>query len=68
MGALSQLSKVLIIAGLVLIVIGIFVNFGLGRLPGDIYIKKDTFSFYFPVTSCVLVSVIVTLFLLIIKQ
>ena len=31
---------------------------GVGRLPGDIFIKKENFSFYFPLTTCILISII----------
>lgn len=55
-------GKFLIITGFVLIVIGLFFILGgqsswLGRLPGDFVIHKKNFSFYFPVTTCVLISI-----------
>ncbi|MFO7984008.1 MAG: DUF2905 domain-containing protein [Desulfuromonadales bacterium] len=59
-------GKALILAGLVLIVLGVFFTYGgkipfLGKLPGDIRIEKDNFSFYFPVTTCILLSVLISL-------
>jgi len=59
-------GKVLILAGLVLIILGVFFTYGgkipfLGKLPGDIRIEKDNFSFYFPVTTCILLSVLISL-------
>lgn len=59
-------GKVLILAGLVLIVLGVFFTYGgkipfLGKLPGDIRIEKDNFSFYFPVTTCILLSMLISL-------
>jgi hypothetical protein len=33
----------------------------LGRLPGDIYIRRDNFTFYLPVTTCILVSIVISL-------
>jgi hypothetical protein len=59
-------GKALILVGLVLVVAGIFLTFGwkipfLGRLPGDIRIEKEHFSFYFPLTSCILISVLLSL-------
>lgn len=56
----------LIIFGLVMIVLGgIFLLAGklpwLGKLPGDILIKRGNFTFYFPVTTCILASVILSL-------
>jgi hypothetical protein len=63
-----NLGKTLIVAGLVLVVLGIFFAFGgkipfLGKLPGDIRIEKDNFSFYFPITTCILLSVLLSLLL-----
>ena len=61
------MGKLLIILGLVLVIVGIIVQFlpgdGLPRLPGDIYIKRDNFVFYFPLGWCVLISVVLTLIL-----
>ena len=62
----QYLGKYLIIAGAVLIMLGgIFLLAGrvewLGRLPGDILIKKENFTFYFPITTCVLASIVLTL-------
>ncbi|PRX28299.1 Protein of unknown function (DUF2905) [Orenia metallireducens] len=55
----------IILIGILLIVIGIIIKLGfpLGRLPGDIYIKKENFSFYFPLTTGILVSLILSLIL-----
>jgi len=59
------MGKLLIIAGLVLIVIGALFVFSkfipIGRLPGDIYIKKGDFSFYFPLVTSIVISIILTL-------
>ncbi|KWR88063.1 DUF2905 domain-containing protein [Cupriavidus sp. IDO] len=40
----------------------------LGRLPGDIHIVRDGFSFYFPITTCVLVSVVVSVVIWIFRR
>jgi hypothetical protein len=63
---MTSLGKLLIIIGAVIIVIGILLMVFhkipfLGRLPGDIFIKKENYTFYFPITSSILVSVIVSL-------
>jgi len=63
---MSFLGKVLIWFGFLLVVLGVFVSFFekipyLGKLPGDIYVKKGNFTFYFPLASCVLISVILSL-------
>lgn len=58
------MQKTLIIVGTVLVVAGLFWPFasrlGLGRLPGDIAIKGDGFSFYFPLTTMIILSIIAT--------
>ncbi|MBP9853922.1 MAG: DUF2905 domain-containing protein [Candidatus Omnitrophica bacterium] len=41
---------------------------GLGRLPGDIVIKKENFTFYFPLATCLLVSVIISLIMYLINK
>ena len=63
---MQDLGKILFVAGIVLALAGAWLwsgrGFGwLGRLPGDIAYQKGDFSFYFPVTTCVLVSVVLTL-------
>lgn len=63
---MNEFSKTLIFFGVILIVVGIltslFGKIGLGRLPGDIYIRKGSFTFYFPFATCVALSLILTLF------
>ena len=65
---MPSLGKWLIAAGLVLALAGVVIGFlprvpWLGRLPGDIYIKKENFSFYFPLATCLGVSLVVSLLL-----
>lgn len=67
------LGKLLIFLGLVLIIIGIIVLYipqvpFLGKLPGDIYIKKDNFVFYAPLTTSFLISILISLILYIISK
>jgi hypothetical protein len=69
------LGKLLIIAGVVLLLSGLiiqfsslFPNFGLGRLPGDIRIRRGSFSFYFPATTCILLSILLTLVMYIFRK
>jgi len=66
-------GKGIIIIGIVLIIIGIFLLYGqkipfLGKLPGDIHIQKDNFSFYFPVTTCIIISILLYFILKLFKQ
>jgi hypothetical protein len=58
-------GKSIIFIGIVLIIVGILMTVadkvpGVGKLPGDIFIKKENFSFYFPLTTCILLSVILS--------
>ena len=63
---MAALGKMLIILGIVAAAIGLFLVLSqkipyIGRLPGDIYVKKDSFTFYFPLTTCIIVSILLTL-------
>ncbi len=62
---LETMQKTLIILGLVLLAAGllwpVIAKLGLGRLPGDIIIRRDGFSFYFPLTTMIIISIVLTL-------
>jgi uncharacterized membrane protein len=70
----QQAGKIIIVTGAIIIVAGILVYFfhnklhWLGRLPGDIRIEKENFRFYFPITTIVLLSLLLTLIANIIKR
>jgi hypothetical protein len=57
----------LIAIGLVLVVVGLLwpwlSKLGLGRLPGDIVIEHGNFRFYFPIVTCLIISVVLSFFL-----
>ena len=59
------MQKILIYIGLIIMVIGILWPFlkeiPIGRLPGDIVYRKGNFNFYFPIVTCLVVSLIVTI-------
>ena len=61
------MGRVLIILGILLVIIGLTVSYGprmpfrIGRLPGDIYIHRNNTTFYFPIVTCILVSVVLSL-------
>jgi hypothetical protein len=57
------MGKLLVLLGLGLAGIGLLVMLGLpfGRLPGDFVVRRGTFSFYFPLTTSILVSILLTL-------
>lgn len=70
---MAPLGKGLIVMGLLLVVAGALVwGFGqvpfLGRLPGDIYIRRGNASFYFPLTTCILLSVAISLVLALLRR
>jgi len=61
------MARWLIILGIVLVVAGLLwpwlTRLGLGRLPGDIVIERENFRFYFPITTSILISVVLSLIL-----
>lgn len=70
----SQTGKFLIIAGAVVVVIGIIVYFfsdklhWIGRLPGDIRVERENFRFYFPLTTMIIFSILVSIIIQVIKR
>ena len=63
---MSDLARTLIVLGVLLVVVGLALLLvpkipGLGKLPGDIVIKRENFTFYFPLGTCILISVILSL-------
>jgi hypothetical protein len=64
----SGLGKFLILIGVVIVALGLLLTLlpklpYLGKLPGDIYIKKGNFTFYFPLATCILLSILLTIIL-----
>lgn len=65
--SLSTASRFLITIGVLLVFIGIALHFlprisWFGNLPGDVRIENENFTFYFPITTCLILSFILTLF------
>ncbi|MEW6100996.1 MAG: DUF2905 domain-containing protein [Candidatus Omnitrophota bacterium] len=63
---MQEIGKTLIIFGIILVSVGLLLTFFnkvafLGRLPGDIHIVRKNFSFYFPVTTSILISIVLSL-------
>ena len=63
---MNDFSKILIFFGLVLVAVGLIFLLApkipwLGKLPGDITIKKDNFTFYFPLASSIVISILLTI-------
>jgi uncharacterized membrane protein len=70
---LSLFGKILIFVGFLLIFLGLIFSFAekipyLGRLPGDILIKKENFTFYFPLGTCILISAILSIIFYLISK
>ncbi len=66
------MQKVLLLAGGVLIVLGLLwpwlAKLPLGRLPGDIVIERPGFSFFFPLTTAIIISVVISVILWILRR
>lgn len=65
---LGSFGKILIVIGIITVLIGLLFMFGskipfVGRLPGDIAIQKKNFGFYFPITTCIVISIIISFIL-----
>lgn len=66
MNGLAPVGRLIILFGIILVIVGLFLTYGpkipyLGKLPGDIHIKKENFRFYFPIATCIIISIILTL-------
>lgn len=70
---MGTLGRTLIIFGILLVGLGLLFSLGskipwLGRLPGDIYIQRDNFTFYFPLTTCIVISLVISLVLYLLRR
>ena len=67
-----DISRFLITLGVAILVLGllwpVLGKVGLGRLPGDIVIRRDNVSFYFPIVTCLLVSAVLSLILWLVNR
>ena len=65
-------GKYLIVAGLILIVIGTLMTFGamhwLGRLPGDVRVERPGFKLFIPITTCILLSILISVVLYLVSK
>jgi hypothetical protein len=73
MTGFAPIGKMLVLLGVFMVVVGLFLWLGdkipwVGRLPGDILIKKEKFTFYFPLVTCILISLLLTLLFSIFKK
>jgi hypothetical protein len=64
---IANTGKIIVIIGLIIIIIGLILWLGIskfswfGHLPGDVRIEKKNFSFYFPITTMIIISVVLSL-------
>ena len=71
---MEGIGKTLILIGLFIVLIGLLLTFferlpfGLGKLPGDIYIKRDNFVFYFPLATSIIISIVLSLIFILISK
>ncbi len=66
-------GKILIIFGIFIVLVGVILLYGnkiplIGKLPGDILIKKDNFTFYFPLTTLIIVNVLIFILMYLLKK
>jgi hypothetical protein len=68
----NGIGRFLIVLGAVLILVGLLMpwlgKLGIGRLPGDIVIERENFSFYFPITTSILLSLLLSLILWLLQR
>jgi hypothetical protein len=70
----QQTGKYILIAGLLVVIVGIVIYFfhdyfkWIGKLPGDIRVEKENFRFYFPLTTMIIFSVLITVIVAIFKR
>ncbi len=70
---MQPFGKILIIAGIVIFILGLLLTFSdkipfLGKMPGDIIIKKENFTFYFPIITSIIISLILSLIFYLINK
>lgn len=69
----QQFGRILIFAGVLIALLGVFFLFGdkiplIGKLPGDFYIKKKNFTFYFPLATSIILSLLISLILYLLRK
>jgi Protein of unknown function (DUF2905) len=73
---MAALGKTLAIVGLLVALLGLFIwaggsipgLFRLGRLPGDVHIRSANFSLYFPITTCIILSIVISLIITLLRR
>lgn len=70
---MNPIAKLLIYGGIILVIIGLLWQVGgrflpLGRLPGDIVVEKENVRFYFPIVTCIVISVVLSLIMFVFQK
>lgn len=73
---MAPVGKALVIIGLLVVVCGLLVWSGgslpvvnrLGRLPGDLHIRRGNFTFYLPITTCIVLSIVISLLIKLLRR
>lgn len=71
---MANLGKIFVFAGIMLVIAGLILWFAgdrfgwIGHLPGDIRVEKENVKFYFPITTMIIISVLLTLILWLIRK
>ena len=64
------MGRLFIVLGLVLLAVGLLINWGvpIGRLPGDMTIRRGNFTFYFPLATSIIASILLTLLMMFLSR
>jgi hypothetical protein len=64
------MGRFFIVAGVVLVVVGLLINWGvpIGRLPGDMTVRRGNFTFYFPLATSIIASILLTLLMMFLSR
>jgi hypothetical protein len=70
---MAPIGKSLVFAGIAIVFVGLLLwGFSsvpfIGKMPGDIYIRRGNSTFYFPIVTCILISIIATIFLSLMRR
>ncbi|MGZ4972206.1 MAG: DUF2905 domain-containing protein [Limisphaerales bacterium] len=70
---MPEMGKLLVVVGIAIVLMGVMMWTGvgrgwLGRLPGDIHYSRDNFSFHFPIVTCLLFSIVLTVILWLLRR
>jgi len=65
---MQEIGRTIVIAGVLLVIVGVLLLLSdkipwIGRLPGDIVVRRKNFTFFFPIVTCILLSILLTILL-----